>query len=283
VNHELSSMEKLLHRHADVEAFAAMDRWARSTLGQIGALVSRGVICPSMAEQEDPDSRFRSRTLRPLRLGVFPIAADPLHWLHVLTGLAAMENLRLDKVVYVVAGEDRRKPMLAPEQFRHLIAREVLKLFSPLLEYSAIALGSAADGEENVFRIIASFPGRPLHAFYIAGSDHNQRFVSSSGDPDTIQKLERGAQGRLLGFNPRNHKLSVVFLDRGGHLDSTETFLDVHWVRALPLQTSSTRIRDALAGKGPLLELSFLPYSAFRIISTHGLYLVGRRKHIYRS
>ncbi len=278
VRQELSSMQALLGDHSDARAFFTLSRWARLTLGRISRLVDEGAIHPSeIARLHGGTHRLFTR---PLRLGVFPVAANPLHWLHVFSGLAAMARFRLDKVVYIVAGRDPRKPTLASEQVRHRMTKELLGLFFPLLEYSPIARGSASNGEENVFRILASSKAKSIHVFYIAGSDHYCSCVPPGRNPDTITKLEKGIRRRAHGFNPHRHKLSVVFLDRGGNVGNVETFLDVRWIHDLPLHTSSTRIRGALAGEQVLSELSFLPYSAYSAICAGGFYsmsLGGRR------
>jgi nicotinic acid mononucleotide adenylyltransferase len=273
VSRELASMRDLLGSQAGPGAIDALDRWTRATLERIEALFLGNVIGLSPHARNRVRSGRPSFAVRPQRLGVFPVAANPLHWLHILAGLATMETCRLDKVVYVVAGVDKRKPFLAPEEYRHDIAKEVLRLFSPLLEYSPIARGGDADGEENVFRVIASQHAGPLHAFYIAGSDHYRRFSNTHKGPDTLQKLEKGVRRHANGFNPRRHRLSVVFIDRGTPLRNVRTFLDVRWVNAPPFRTSSTKIRGALAGDEPINELSFLPFSAYRAICSHGLYL----------
>ena len=40
---------------------------------------------------------------RPLRIGVYPLAANPLHWGHVLVGLTAMGIMGLDKIIFLIA------------------------------------------------------------------------------------------------------------------------------------------------------------------------------------
>ena len=149
VSRELACMQSLLGDHSDAGAFFTIERWAHSTIRSIAHLVKEGAICPRGDARLPSGERNRSFA-RPFRLGVFPIAANPLHWLHVFSGLAAMARLQLDKVVYVVAGADPRKPALAPEQIRHCMAKKVLGLFSPLLEYSAIARGRATVGERKL-------------------------------------------------------------------------------------------------------------------------------------
>ena len=212
------------------------------------------------------------RGARPLRLGVFPIAANPLHWAHLMSGLAAMERFCLDKIMFVIAGSDPRKPDLASAILRHQVAQQVLRLFHPLFEYSPIALGSSLPGEVNIFRIMSSHGARPLHAFYLAGSDHCHRFAPQTGHPDTIQRLEEGVRNAIHGFDPRARWLSVVFLDRGDCSESVASFLDIHWIEQMPLKTSSTKIRGALSGREPLCELAALPFTAYCLLCTQGTY-----------
>jgi nicotinic acid mononucleotide adenylyltransferase len=274
VSRELYSMRSFLGSHADVYAFEALERLARSTLEKISDLVSHGEIRPLNFDPRRgaPGERW---PLRPSRLGVFPIAANPLHWLHLLGGLAAMERFRLDRVLYIVAGSDPRKPEMAPETARHRIVKDVLRLFCPLLKYSPAARGGSLDGEEHVFRILSLAQGAlaaPIHVFYIAGSDHFRPFSAARDRPDTVRKLEDGMRRGLYGFEPGRDRLSAVFLDRGGHLDAVETRLDVRWVHDLPLRVSSTGIRAALNGEAPLGELSYLPFTAYRVIRANGLY-----------
>ncbi len=265
---ELSQMQQTLGANADPEAFAELEFWTRSTLARIGELMAQGFIHP--AERGHLASGRERLGRRHLRLGVFPTAGNPLHWGHLLSGLAAMERFHLDKVIYVIAGDDPRKPCLAPAELRHRIAKEVIRLFHPLFDYSPVALGGTTPGEINLFRIMTADGGQPLHAFYLAGSDHFHRYAPQTGEPDTIQKLEEGVRRRIHGFDPRLHRLSAVFLDRGDRSETVETFLDVRWMADLPLKTSSTRIRRALDGSEPLHELAALPFTAYCAICAHG-------------
>jgi nicotinic acid mononucleotide adenylyltransferase len=277
-------MQEILGDHADTDAFIALERWTKSTLERIGELIAQGHIDPAGGERQRvgvPRARLSSHSLR---LGVFPTAGNPLHWGHLLGGLAAMERFQLDKVVYIVAGEDPRKPALAAAHIRHNIAKDVLKLFRPLFEYSPLALGTTKPGEVNVFRIFAASDGQPLHVFYLAGSDHAHRFTAGAGCPDTIQRLETGVRKRMKGFNPRTHRLSAVFLDRADRCAPVESFLDVRWIERLPVQTSSTMIRGALSGHAPLCELAALPFTAYCTICAHGTYrMVDEDAHRWPS
>jgi nicotinic acid mononucleotide adenylyltransferase len=266
VESELSGMQGTLGRDADPDLFLQARIWALAKLQRIGELAASGLILPSAA------GRPHGSSGRPWRLGVFPLAANPLHWAHLLGGLAAMERFCLDKIIFIIAGSDPRKPGLASAILRHRIAREVLRLFHPLFEYSSIALGSCLPGELNLLRVMAAHGGRPLHVYYLAGSDHCHRLSPQTGQPDTIQRLEEAVRGAVGGFDSRVHRLSVVFLDRGERRQPVESFLDVRWIEQLPLNTSSTRIRGALGGRESLCELAALPFTAYCALCTHGAY-----------
>jgi len=265
-------MEQSLGWHTDSNTFQAVRSWAHSVLQSIGELSALGLIRPADA------SGPHDQGVRPLRLGVFPIAANPLHWAHLMSGLAAMERFCLDKIIFVIAGSDPRKPDLASAILRHKVAQQVLRLFHPLFEYSPMAIGSSLPGEVNIFRIMSSHGARPLHAFYLAGSDHCHRFAPQTGHPDTIQRLEEGVRNAIHGFDPRARWLSVVFLNRGDYNESDASFLDIHWIQQMPLKTSSTKIRDALCGREPLCELAALPFTAYCMLCTHGTYQMQQEK-----
>jgi nicotinic acid mononucleotide adenylyltransferase len=83
--------------------------------------------------REDPVEKFSTR---PLRLGIFPVNANPIHWGHLLAGLSAIVNARLDRVVYLVTTDMAGRRDMLPEDLRHDTARELLKSFEPLLCYS---------------------------------------------------------------------------------------------------------------------------------------------------
>src|SRR3989304_2178121 len=109
-------MEQTLGWHADSDTFLAVRTWTQSVLQHIGELSALGLIRP--AGTAGP----HDQGVRPLRLGVFPIAANPLHWAHLMSGLAAMERFCLDKIMFVIAGSDPRKPNLASAILGHLVA-----------------------------------------------------------------------------------------------------------------------------------------------------------------
>lgn len=275
VINELSRMREILGESANGHDFDRLARSASASLSHIAEGIKQGRSMPWMKVNHCPGNSPVAPVDRQVRLGVFPISGNPLHWVHLLCGLIAMETFTLDKVLYVIAGSDPRKPDLAPAEARHAMAKSLLGLFHPLLEYSPLALGGSRSGEENLFRILDMNPRQPIHAFYIAGSDHYHRYRPMTGNPDTIQKLEDGIAREGPGAAGRGHRVSAVFLERERVVEVIPAALEVLWVRGLPVQTSSTSIRMALSDRGQRRDLYTLPFSAYRTICGNRLYDAG--------
>ena len=242
-----------------------------ANLGIISGLVDAGQIEPlrgiALADHDPPVPIEE----RPMRVGFFPLAANPLHWGHILVGLSSMAAMRLDKVVFLIAGVDRRKPAMLPAHMRHQLGRSVIETFHPLFAYSSLALGTDLDGETNFERLLKLNAGQRMEAFYIAGADHCRR-TTESGEPDTIQKLEWIAARSESGL----HAIKAVFLDRKGAKikpEDTATSLDV---RILPpplgIPFSSTAARNALREDAFSDVLGCLPHSYLLGIKAARLY-----------
>ena len=157
IDRELLLMEETLGPEANATDFEAIREQVVPSLERLKRLVHEQQInpwrevrlCPDEAEPSQPRKGERA-----LRLGFFPTAANPLHWMHLIGGLAAISDLRLDKLIYAIAGSDPRKSNLAPGTTRHLMAARVLKAFSPFLTCTPISLESSLPGEVNVFRLL---------------------------------------------------------------------------------------------------------------------------------
>ena len=197
---EIGLMEGVLRPWVDPLAVQRLRDMVYSVLTTITALASQGKVHPMPRLRLGPEDPPGSRIRRRLRLGVFPISANPLHWMHLGAGLLAIAKLHLDSVVFIIAGDDPRKPGLLRAEVRHAIAQEMLRPFAPFFRYSPIAVGSDLPGEENLFRLLSLNPDQPIDAHYLAGSDHYQRLCPTSGEPDTIQRLEDGVRNRIYGY-----------------------------------------------------------------------------------
>lgn len=220
-----------------------------------------------LTSEVSPDVQTFIPTGRTLRVGFFPVAANPFHWAHLLIGLRAIAEYRLDKVVYAVAGVDPRPDKkLLKQEIRHPMAQRMLKMFEPFFEYSPLAYKTNYDGETNLMRLLFLHYNQKLHAFYIAGSDHYRR-TDETGADDTLQKLETklSDEGLRNSFNPENHHVALVFVARGGSIDQKlQTDLDTKILTVLERDVSSKRIREG--------DMSILPFSMYRYAEARALY-----------
>ena len=258
-------------RHACLSSIAD---YSRRCLASIAKLMRAGEINPNCRVRLSDLDPPAFPVERPLRIGVFPTSADPLHWGHILCGFSSLAGMKLDKVIFIIADRDPRKPRLTAAEIRHRVARAVIEQFKPLFAYSPIALGTDFDGERNVIRLLDLNSCQKIEAFYIAGADHLRR-LDCCGRPDTVQKLESEVKC-MRKRSGANHAVSLLFLERNeptaGMREAVETFLGVHVLPRVPLACSSTAIRNALSKGGHFPPLAALPYSAFEDIRRRGLY-----------
>jgi len=265
INWELMMMANHLGKTMQDSPFREIEQVAEDALAEIAYLINSNKINTSVQIRSSEDDSEKIPTHTVLRIGIFPIAANPFHWSHLLIGLNAMARFKLDKVVYVVAGIDKRKPILKrTQEHRHAIGKQILNIFSPLFTYSSIAWGTSFNGETNTFRILLLNPGQKMDAYYIVGADHYYRINPKSGQPDTIQKLEDNIEKVIYNYNKLMHKVSAIFIERGKRRYIVETSLEVEFIPTLGLGASSTRIREG--------DISLMPYTAYAYARKHDLY-----------
>jgi nicotinic acid mononucleotide adenylyltransferase len=251
-------------------------------LGQIKAHLNRSIISPSLdiaiRETDYPKSFYN----KALRIGVYPISANPIHWGHLLVALSAIAQYSLDKVVFIIAGDDPRKSHLAPCQWRHYLSDRILERFHPLLAYSNIARNYQFDGETNIFRFLTLNPFQKIDAFYIVGTDHYYRLDPKRKDKDTVQKLEENIKQKIHGFNDLMHSVSIIFARRkGGSEIPVETGLNAGFIPALSFEASSTMVREAINNVSKSRALALLPYTVYESIlsAENGLFPDNRKNN----
>lgn len=239
-------------------------------LSEIDRLMSRGEIDPRASLRTGPQDPEVKAQRRELRVGVYPVAADPFQWAHLLIGLRAMAAFRLDKVVFVLAGDDPRKPAMTPTDFRHPMGRAVLGTFAPFFEYSSIAVGTTYDGETNIFRMLALNPKQRMKAFYLVGGDH-YRLKDKNGNDDTLPKIEKRLRDPAAGHDPARHSIEAAFIAREGMDAHVPTSLEVHFLPNMSFEASSTLVRGG--------RHALMPYSAYEYVERRrpGLYGVGAK------
>ena len=255
----------------DGPALAPVRSEGDALLSELDRLMARGEIDPRAglrASAEDPPAAAQPRELR---IGVYPVAADPFQWAHILIGLRAMAAFRLDKVVFILAGDDPRKPDMTKAGLRHTMGRAVLDQFAPFFTYSPLAVGATSDGETNIFRLLALNKSQRLKAFYLAGGEH-YRLKDKNGNDDTLPRLERLLREPASLHTPGSHSLEVAFISREGMDGHVPTSLDVHILPNMSFEASSSMARGG--------RHALMPFAAYDYVLRHrpGLYGIGSPK-----
>lgn len=249
-----------------------MQEWEKR-LAPLDHLLTNKIIDPTVQLCTSIDTLAPYLSNRVLRIGFYPLSANPLHWGHLLVALSAIVHNQLDKIIFIIAGNDPKKPHLALAQWRHGVAEDILEKFSPLFEYSNIAQDGNSDGETNIFKLLALNPFQKIDAFYIVGTDHYYRQNPEKGGKDTIQKLEDNIANKIHNYNEILHSLSVIFVERaGGSPVAVNTSLNVSIVPPLNFLVSSTLIREALTKTKDKQILALLPLTILRHSLDHGIY-----------
>lgn len=231
-------------------------------LRRVAEHLRRGEIDPSVRIRTGAQDAPAPVVDRELRIGIYPVAADPFQWAHLLVGLQAAAELKLDKIVYVLAGDDPRKPQMTKVAQRHPMGQAVLSLFAPLFAYSPIAVGTEYDGETNMFRILSLNPLQKMVAYYIVGDDH-YKVVDKKGRPDTIPKIEKNMTDPALDFHPKLHRVSLAFNEREGHTGEVPTSLEVRFLPKMAFEASSTLVRGG--------QYELMPFEAYEFVRKNGL------------
>lgn len=272
VKGELVKMASTLSRSLYDQPFKEILGFAEASLLHIAHLWKSKEIKPEIQIRTSFSDNEKKADKKLCRIGFYPVAANPFHWAHLLIGLSAITEFKLDKVIFLIAGFDPRKPDLVPVAIRHAMGKEVLKIFDPLFVYSSIAVGNDVDGESNLFRLLSLNPEQRIEAFYIAGGDHYHRINPKNNLPDTIQKMENNIMNTSYRSNANFYRVSAIFIERGERERQVDTFVPVYFLPAMPFEASSTMIREALQGDHKREALALLPFTAYNYISKFELY-----------
>ena len=92
---EIHSMRRVLGGFANDVDFTNLEHSALAVLSWIERLIDEGKIAPMAKVRHATEETLFRVAGRELRFGVFPTAADPLHWGHLLGGLITMEHFFL--------------------------------------------------------------------------------------------------------------------------------------------------------------------------------------------
>ena len=157
---ELAGMASLLGRASARRRIGEIQALSRGLLHRIAQLVSSSQINPWTRIRLSPTDPPLHPSANAVRLGVFPTTANPLHWGHLLSALAVMAELGLDRVAFIIARDPASNGDLFPEEIRRGAAVEALQHFQPFFTLAPASAGRTASGPRRFRESWRSIPAR---------------------------------------------------------------------------------------------------------------------------
>jgi nicotinate-nucleotide adenylyltransferase len=187
------------------------------------------------------------------RIGVFGGTFDPVHVGHLVAAVDTRAALRLDRVLFVVAGDpwQKRGRVVASATDRLAVVAAAVADIDGLEASDLEVQRSGASVTADTLEALAA-PDREL--FLVLGAD-------AVSNMDTWKRIDE-----------TRHLATVVVIERAGDIHAEPPGAGWRFERvAIPrLDVSSTEIRDRLADGRPSDGL--VPASAMQIIRERGLY-----------
>ena len=258
---DLACMSRCLGRGTDARGISRIQRILDGLLDKADTLARDGSIQPWRTLRLSADDPVEEAGGRPLRLGIFPVKANPIHWGHILAGLSALVNARLDKVVYLLSFEANDGSLLLPDELRFDTARALIESFSPLLTFSHITHSENGDDKPDAFGLLELNPTLRIDAFYMAGAGYFRGGVMESLENTVL----RSVYSRITDSG-QQHTLSFLFMRQDGMHGFPETILPRLFVESPLPDASSQDIMGALDGGRDSSDLTMLPFGVYRCL-----------------
>lgn len=190
-----------------------------------------------------------------MKLGLYGGSFDPVHLGHLLVAHAALEELALDRLVFIPAAQSPFKPgtQPAPAALRSRMLRLALAGETRFdLDELELRRGGVSFTVDTVREFADRHPGTKL--FWLIGADHV---------PTLPQWREAETLARLVEF---------VVIPRPGEAPSTlPPPYCLHQLSGWPLRVSSSEIRQRVAAGKPVRHL--VPAPVADVIVVEKLYL----------
>jgi hypothetical protein len=268
----LSELARMVPFVGDTGAGACMGR-VRAAAGvylhRIEEGILRGGIQPWSPIRPAPETPMPPLSPSASRIGVFPLSASPFEWSHLLAGMAAMAELGLDHVVYIVTEGAGQESALLPREVRHAMTRDLLGRFPPLFLYSPVGFQQDGSGALSLFHLLSLNASQPMEVFLIAGGTGGIGERTSEELIDTVRSAMTVRRG---GYDESMHPITVVTATPGDAAHGARRS-PVRVQVELPLASVLPgAIPAALSGETGREALAALPYTAFRHIRRLGTY-----------
>jgi hypothetical protein len=259
---ELASMMSLLGRAPAGKRISEIQVHVRALLHQVAKLVTAQEVNPWIRLRMTAEEPPVLPSAQAVRVGVFPLSANPIHWGHLLCGLSVMARARLDKIVYVIAQDASPSAELYPDELRRGAAAEAISLFQPLFTLVPASAGKSMSGPASFFRLLGLNNQQAMEAYYISAYE--------SGGAASLTEIMDGLWGHGNGHpqshNENLHPVSLIRVDR--ILEEKPSLRNPRVLMVpQPLPGISTNaVRAALLSALHRDELSALPACAFRYL-----------------
>lgn len=185
------------------------------------------------------------------RVGVFGGTFDPIHTGHLISAQAALEELKLDRVLFVPAALSPHKTNIPPSvsarsrvEMMELAIRDDPR-FS--IDDRELLRSGPSYTIETMRSLLGDYPG--VRFIYLIGADHLRQLATWHEISELKNLVDFAVFARSLGDEAPEDEFHVI-----------HRIVDI----------SSTEIRERLA-KGESVRY-FLPFSVYDYILTHNLY-----------
>ena len=186
-----------------------------------------------------------------MRTAIFGGTFDPVHSAHLEVARRAADQYRLDRVLFIPAGNPPHKHADAPFEHRYRMV-ELACAVDPRFVASRLEEGTAKSYSiDTIERVRAGNANGDGVLFFIIGSDAFADIQTWRRWEDVIRAVE------------------FIVVARPGHEIAGPSGARVHRLESVELPVSSSDIRDALArGQSP----AELPAAIAEYVRDHGLY-----------
>ena len=202
------------------------------------------------------------RLKRKKRIGIFGGTFDPPHIGHQILAMEAYDELKLDRLFWVLSPEPPHKvgKKIAPLQTRIKMVMEAIR-YDPIFEFSYVDIERPGPhyvlDTINIFRQL--FPDDLL--FFLIGGDSLHNLPGWHKPNESLQACDG------IGVMHRPGEI-IDLVDLEKELPGISK--KIHFIEAPLLEISSNQIRKLISSEKPFQY--YLPHSVYEIIKESNLY-----------
>ena len=196
-------------------------------------------------------------------VGLFGGRFDPVHRAHLAIATAVADQLRLNRIHWIVSGQAEHKATCAGATDRlEMVRRALAAMNDPRMvlddrEIRAKAMGQSNYTADTLMGLQQEFPGERF--VWILGEDQLQDFTSWSRWQWLVTQMDLAVCGRS---GSQGSSVAQTLTQQGAK---------IHWIDITPDSVSSTEIRKTAAAGQSLVDLVPSPVADYIL-----------KQHLYR-